>query len=95
MLTHQRLALGQHDRFDMLAHELGVPALELRHLAAAQQLLAEILVRVHIELSIEIVLIEGVVARTVGVDVHQAALAEKLSPGVIAVTGQQGIVEIE
>ena len=95
MLTHQCLTLGQDDGLDVVAHELGVPLLQLRHLAAAQQLLAEVLVLQYIQRAGQIVLIKGIVAGAVRLGIDQPALAEKLAPGVVAVTGQEGVIKIE
>ena len=95
VLTDQRLALTQHDGFDVVAHELLVPRLQLRHSAAAKQFLAEILVRMHVEIAGEVVLVEGIVARTVVAGVDDAALTEVFAPGVVAVTGQESVIKIE
>ncbi len=95
MLAHQRLALGEHDGLDELGHELPVPFFQLRHFAAPEQFLTEVLVGQHVQLTGQVVLVEGVVACPVAGGVDDAAAAEEFAPGVIAVTGQQRIVEIE
>ena len=94
MLAQQRFALAQNDGLDVLAHELLVPGLQLRHFAAPQDFLAEVLVGVHVEVA-GVVLIEGIVTGPVVARIDDAALAEVFAPGMVAVTGQQGVVEIE
>ena len=43
----------------------------------------------------QVILIKSIVAGAIGLGVDQSALAEKFAPGVVAVTGQEGVVEIE
>src|SRR5690606_14675072 len=95
MAADQRLALAEDDRLDELGHEVAMPGVQLRHFAAPEQLLAEVLVGLHVQAAVQVVLIEGIVAGAVALGVHQATSAQELAPGVIAVAGQQGVVQIE
>ena len=95
MLAQQRLALGQNDRLDDLGHELGLPARQLGSLGARQDGLGEALVGHHIELAGAVVGVEGIVACTVFDGIDAAGLAEEFAPAVVAVAGQQGVVEVE
>ncbi|MNQ77835.1 hypothetical protein D3C85_927260 [compost metagenome] len=95
MFLEQGFALGQDDRFDAVAHELAVPLLELRHLAAAEDRQGEVQVVVDVQATGQVVLVELVVARLVGRAIENAARAQVIAPGVIAVAAEQGVVEIE
>jgi hypothetical protein len=72
-----------------------VPLIQLGHFRAAEDFQAEIQVVGDIQTARQVVLIEGVVACLVGDAVEDAALAQVIAPGVVAVAAQQGIVEIE
>ena len=95
MLAQQRLALGQNDRLDDPGHELGLPARQLGSLGARQDGLGEALVGHHVELAGAVVGVEGIVACTVFDGIDAAGLAEEFAPAVVAVAGQQGVVEVE
>lgn len=95
VLGEQRLALGQHDRLDHFLHELAVPGFQLGHIGATEDRLGEGLVGKDVELAGHVVGIEGVVARLVFGGVDQAALAQPFAPAMVAVAGEQGVVEIE
>ena len=95
MLGQQRLALGQDDRLDAVAHELAVPLLKLGHAAAAKNGQAEVQVVGDVQAAGQVVLVEIIVARLVGDAVENPALAQVVAPGVVAVAGQEGVVQIE
>ena len=91
----QGMGLGQHQAINAVAHEFAVPLIQLRHVMAAKDFHAEIKVGGVVQLAGQVVLIERVVARLVGVAVENAPAAQVIAPGVIAVTAQKGVVQVE
>ncbi|MNN39166.1 hypothetical protein D3C81_1531960 [compost metagenome] len=95
MLGEQRLALGEDDRLDALGHELAMPGVQLGLVVLAEHRQAEVQVGLDVQPPSQVVHVILVVARLVGGFVEDAAPAQPVAPGVIAVAGQQGVVEIE
>ncbi len=62
---------------------------------AAKDFHAEVQIGSVIELAGQVILVERVVARLVRVAVENAPLAQVIAPGVIAVTAQKGVVQVE
>jgi len=72
-----------------------MPLIQLRHVMAAKNFHAEVKVRGVVELAGQVILVELVVARLVGIAIENAPLAQVIAPGVIAVTAQKGVVQVE
>jgi len=92
---HQRLGLWQPERIDHFGHELLVQAPELVHGHGRQGRQRKAQIGIHVELSGLVVVIKLVVATSVLDRVNLANTAEEFTPGVIAVAGDQRIVEVK
>ncbi|MNY50683.1 hypothetical protein D3C86_1862040 [compost metagenome] len=95
MLFQQFDRLGQHDRFDAVAHVIAVPQVQRGHFGAAEHFQAEVQVGRVVQLAGQVVLVELVVACLVGNGVEEAALTQVIAPGVIAVATQKRVVQVE
>ncbi|MNT74024.1 hypothetical protein D3C72_2127950 [compost metagenome] len=95
VLFQQGQGLGQDDRFDAIAHEIGMPFVELGHFGVGQNLQGEFQVGIEVQLAGQVVLVELVVTVLVGHRVENAALAQVVAPRVVAVATEEGIVQIE
>ena len=95
MLGQQLDGLGEHDGLDAVAHIVVVPRVQLSHLGAAEDFQAEVQVGGVIQRAGQVVLVERVVAGLVGHRVEKTAFTQVIAPGVIAVTAQKGIVQVE
>ena len=72
-----------------------MPRVQLGHLGAAEDFQAEVQVGGVIQPAGQVVLVELVVAGLVGYRVENPAFTQVIAPGVIAVTAQKGIVQVE
>ncbi|MNY50928.1 hypothetical protein D3C86_1864780 [compost metagenome] len=95
MLCQQFDGLGQHDRFDAIAHVIQVPFVKRGHLRATEDFEAKVQVRIVVQLAGQVILIKLVVACLVGDGVEEAALAQVIAPGVVTVTAQKRVVQVE
>lgn len=95
VLGQQGQGFWQHDRLDAIAHVVLVPLIQRGHLGAAEHFQTKVQVGGVIQLAGQVILIELIVARLVGDGVEEAALAQVIAPGVVAVAAQKGVVQVE
>ncbi|MNC66462.1 hypothetical protein D3C75_1168570 [compost metagenome] len=95
MLLQQGQGLGQDDGLDAVAHEVAVPFVELGHGCCRQDFHGKGQVGLQVQGAIEVILVEAVVALLVGDRVENAALAKVVTPGMVAVATEEGIVQVE
>jgi hypothetical protein len=76
-------------------HELPVPARRSSQGLVGNGFQGVAQVSGDIQVTFQVVLVEGVVAATVAVRVDKPQLAGELPPGVIAVAGEQCVVQVE
>ncbi|MNV97509.1 hypothetical protein D3C71_1926370 [compost metagenome] len=95
MLFQQFDGLGQHDRFDAVAHVVQVPLGQHVHFGATEDFQAKIQVLGVVELAGQVILVERVVACLVRDSVQETALAQVIAPRVVAVAAQQCVIQVE
>ena len=95
VLLQQGQGLGQDDRLDAVAHEVAVPFVQLGCRRCRQDLHGEGQVGLQVQGAVEVVLVEAIVALLVGNRVKDAALAQVVTPGMVAVATEEGIVQVE
>src|SRR5262249_33601757 len=92
---HQLPSLRADDRLHPRAHELGVPAIELLARMARERRELEVEELVDVEAPFLVLAEEVVVLRLVRGAVEHTALDQELRPLVVAVPGQQRVVQVE
>jgi len=79
----------------MFFHELLVQGFQPFGVVACQRLQGKVEEFVNVELAQGIFLVKALIGFLVELLVHQALFYQKTAPQIVAVTGEQGIVEIE
>ncbi len=95
VLLQQGQRLGQDDRLDAVAHEVAMPFVELGHGRCRKDFHGKGQVGLQVQRAVQVVLVEGIVALLVGKRVDDAALAQVITPGMVAVATEEGIVQVE
>ena len=95
VVGQQRLAPGQDMRLDDLGHKLSVPGGQLFGAVRRQRFKGHGEKRHDIQRAGLVVGHEAVVGGAIGLGIHGALLQQKLTPSVITVDGEQGVVQIK
>ena len=94
-MLDQRGGTGPQRRHDHLVHELGVPGVQLRRRVGAQRSELEGQEGLDVERARLIVAVEAVVLALLVGGIDRTDSRQKAPPFVIAVDGQQRVVEVE
>jgi hypothetical protein len=86
---------GQPQGRDHLGHEAFAQCLQLGRLGGGQGRQRKAQIGVDIQLAAPVVRVETLVGGPIHLGVHLAHSDQELAPGVVAVTGDQGVVEVE
>ncbi|OII56555.1 hypothetical protein BIW19_17200 [Pseudomonas putida] len=95
VLLQQAKRLWQDDRLDAVAHEIMVPFVELGYWCCRKDFHGKGQVGLQVQGAVQVFLIEAIVALLVGNRVEDAALAKVVTPGMVAVATEEGIVQVE
>ena len=91
----QRLGLPADHRADARVHEVGVPAGKVFRSVPGERFEGELQVCVDIQRAGLVLFEEGGVPHLVGIAVQHAPVDQELAPFIVAVPGQQRVVEVE
>ncbi|MCY1445687.1 hypothetical protein D9M71_622150 [compost metagenome] len=95
VLLQQSQRLGQDDRLDAVAHEVAVPFVELGRRRCRKDFHGKGQVGLQVQGAVEVVLVETIVALLVDNRVEDAARTKVVTPGMVAVATEEGIVQVE
>ena len=93
--VEQLLGLGEHHRLDFFRHKLFAPGQQLFRVMPCKRLKGKAQVAHDVQLAIQVLLIEAVVCLPVFLRIHNRLFHQEFPPGVVTVSGEQGVIEIK